>query len=52
MNSDARLGGAENHTFQYLACSGATSPGILTNQVSQLDSPQMVTVSAGGNDAL
>lgn len=37
--------------LQYLACSGAKVPDIIKNQVSKLKSPQMVTLTAGGNNA-
>ncbi|KAG6355300.1 hypothetical protein INS49_003261 [Diaporthe citri] len=37
--------------FEYLACSGATSPEILSSQVSELGTGyDLITVSAGGND--
>ena len=38
--------------FQYLGCSGATASNILKDQVELLKDPQMVTLSAGGNDAM
>ncbi|KKY38524.1 putative esterase family protein [Diaporthe ampelina] len=38
-------------TFEYLACSGATSPEILSSQVSEMGTGyDLITVSAGGND--
>jgi hypothetical protein len=37
--------------FEYLACSGATSPEILSSQVSAMGTGyDLITVSAGGND--
>lgn len=37
--------------FEYLACSGATSPEILASQVSEMGTGyDLITVSAGGND--
>lgn len=37
--------------FEYLSCSGATSPEILSGQASQLGTGyDLITVSAGGND--
>ncbi|KAH8590524.1 SGNH hydrolase-type esterase domain-containing protein [Bisporella sp. PMI_857] len=37
--------------FEYLACSGATTPEVLANQSSKLtDSYDLITVSTGGND--
>ncbi|KAG8170118.1 hypothetical protein KVR01_000863 [Diaporthe batatas] len=37
--------------FEFLACSGATSPEILSSQVSKLGTGyDLITVSAGGND--
>lgn len=37
--------------FEYLSCSGATSPEILSSQVSELGTGyDLITVSAGGND--
>lgn len=52
MNTDARMGDNNAREFQFLACSGATSPQILANQVPQIqDGVQVITVTAGGNDA-
>lgn len=52
MNTDARMGVNNAREFQFLACSGATSPQILANQVPQIkDGVQVITVTAGGNDA-
>ncbi|KAK1489109.1 hypothetical protein CTAM01_11258 [Colletotrichum tamarilloi] len=41
----------ESAQFEFLACSGATAPEILANQVSALGTGyDIITVSAGGND--
>ncbi|KAL2879009.1 hypothetical protein SGCOL_005708 [Colletotrichum sp. CLE4] len=41
----------ESAAFEFLACSGATAPEILANQVSALGTGyDIITVSAGGND--
>ena len=37
--------------FQYLGCSGALVPDITTKQVPMMSKSQLVTLSAGGNDA-
>jgi len=51
MNEDARMG-KTSREFQFLACSGATSPEILAHQIPQLsDGLQIITMTAGGNDA-
>lgn len=51
INNDERMGNT-SRDFQFLACSGATSPEILENQVSQInEGVQVITVTAGGNDA-
>ena len=45
------IGGGPGRRFSYLACSGATSPEILENQVPNVpDNTQAMLVSAGGND--
>ncbi|POS70389.1 kinetoplastid membrane protein 11 [Diaporthe helianthi] len=37
--------------FEYLACSGATSPEVLANQISKMGTGyDLITVSSGGND--
>lgn len=51
MNSNENLGVQPNRKFQYLGCSGAVASNVLKDQVSLLKSPQMVTLSIGGNDA-
>lgn len=51
MNSPENLGFQPLRKFQYLGCSGALAANILEDQVALLKSPQMVTLSAGGNDA-
>jgi hypothetical protein len=51
MNEDARMSGISRE-FQFLACSGATSPEILAHQIPQIsDGVQVITMTAGGNDA-
>ncbi|KAH0399425.1 SGNH hydrolase, partial [Aureobasidium melanogenum] len=51
INVDERMGDA-SRDFQFLACSGAESSDVLQNQVPQItDGVQMITVTAGGNDA-
>ncbi|KAI9877135.1 MAG: hypothetical protein M1830_004710 [Pleopsidium flavum] len=49
INNDPSLGQG-NRKFQNFACSGHTTLDVLNKQLSTLDKPQMVTVSAGGND--
>ena len=52
INEDERMGDNRTRKFQFFACSGATSTDVLTKQVPQVDDGiQMITVSAGGNDA-
>jgi len=51
INNDENLGVQPARKFQYLGCSGATASNVLADQVPLLKSPQMVTLSAGGNDA-
>jgi lysophospholipase L1-like esterase len=51
INTDDNLGANPNRKFQYLGCSGALVSDVLQKQVPKLNSPQLVTVSAGGNDA-
>lgn len=51
MNANENLGVQPARKFQYLGCSGALAPNILKDQVPLLKSPQLVTLSAGGNDA-
>ena len=51
LNADELMGYNPNRKFQYLGCSGALVPEIIKNQVPLLKSPQIVTISAGGNDA-
>ncbi|KAI9766948.1 MAG: hypothetical protein M1840_006245 [Geoglossum simile] len=49
MNTDERMSG--NPTFEFIACSGATSADVLSKQVPQLSSGyNLITLSAGGND--
>ncbi|KAL6718667.1 hypothetical protein ACLMJK_002901 [Lecanora helva] len=51
MNQDARLGDPEGRTFQFLACSGATTKDILERQLPKTGgNQQLITLSAGGND--
>ncbi|KAG9655336.1 SGNH hydrolase, partial [Aureobasidium melanogenum] len=51
INVDERMGDTPRD-FQFLACSGAVSSQILETQVPQIaDGVQVVTVTAGGNDA-
>ncbi|KAG9698251.1 SGNH hydrolase, partial [Aureobasidium melanogenum] len=51
INVDERMGDTSRE-FQFLACSGAVSSQILETQVPQIaDGVQLVTVTAGGNDA-
>lgn len=51
INVDERMGDT-SRDFQFLACSGAVSSQILETQVPQIaDGVQVVTVTAGGNDA-
>ncbi len=40
-----------NRVFQYLGCSGALVPDITNKQVPKMSNSQLVTISAGGNDA-
>ncbi|KAI9711679.1 MAG: hypothetical protein M1812_007112 [Candelaria pacifica] len=49
INTSPSLGDG-NRKFQYFACSGATTSDVLNKQLSSLDKPQMVTLTAGGND--
>jgi len=50
MNSS--MGLSDNTTFQYLACTGLKSTEILARQIPNLlDDLDLITVSAGGNDA-
>ncbi|KAI9671168.1 MAG: hypothetical protein M1817_003675 [Caeruleum heppii] len=51
INAASGLGLSNTRRFQWLACSGAKMPDILSNQVPRLKSPQLVTISGGGNDA-
>jgi lysophospholipase L1-like esterase len=51
INADENLGAQPTRKFQYLGCSGATASNVLADQVPLLKSPQMVTLSVGGNDA-
>jgi hypothetical protein len=37
--------------MQYLACSGALVPDVTSKQVPKMNKAQLITVSAGGNDA-
>ncbi|KAI9859474.1 MAG: hypothetical protein M1813_006616 [Trichoglossum hirsutum] len=49
MSQDVRMSG--NPTFEFIACSGATSEDVLKEQVPQLSSGyDLITLSAGGND--
>ncbi|KAF8248759.1 SGNH hydrolase [Wilcoxina mikolae CBS 423.85] len=47
----SRLETNPSRKFQFLGCSGALIIDVLSKQVPLLDRPQVVTVSAGGNDA-
>ena len=51
IDSDSNLGVQPTRKFQYLGCSGAVASSVLSDQVPFLKSPQMVTLSVGGNDA-
>ena len=51
INQDDRMGDPSKRTFQFLACSGATSKTMIDNQVPQAgQNQQLITLSAGGND--
>ena len=51
MNYDSRLSSNPSRGFNFLACSGATSPEIAKDQVQHIaDGSQLITLSAGGND--
>jgi hypothetical protein len=51
INVDERMGDTPRD-FQFLACTGAVSSKILATQVPEIaDGVQVVTVTAGGNDA-
>ncbi len=45
------IGVNPNRVFQYLGCSGALVPDIRDKQVPKMSNSQLVTLSAGGNDA-
>jgi hypothetical protein len=45
------MGDNARRHFQYLACSGATAPEILSKQVPKMQKSHLVTLHAGGNDA-
>ena len=51
LNSYDMIGINPNRVFQYLGCSGALVPAIRDNQVPKMSNSQLVTLSAGGNDA-
>lgn len=51
LNADGMIGTNPNRKFQYLGCSGAKVPDITTKQVPKMGTSQVVTISAGGNDA-
>ena len=46
------LGSNGNRVLEYLGCSGAKVPDIKDKQVPMMSEAQLVTLSAGGNDAL
>ncbi len=51
INEDGRMGGPAGRTFQFLACSGATSKDMVKNQIpATKGNQQLITLSAGGND--
>ncbi|OCL14763.1 SGNH hydrolase [Glonium stellatum] len=51
LHSSLFLGANPYRSFQFLACSGATSEEVVAKQISALDDDlDIVTVSAGGND--
>jgi hypothetical protein len=46
-----QFGYGKDRKFQYLACSGSTSPQALKTQVPKLQSGlELITLSSGGND--
>lgn len=45
------IGVNPKRNFQYLGCSGAKAPDIMKYQVPKMKQAQLVTLSAGGNDA-
>ena len=45
------IGVNPNRVFEYLGCSGAKVPDIRDKQVPKMSNSQLVTLSAGGNDA-
>lgn len=53
INASPSLGDSTGRTFQYYACSGATTNDVTTKQIPSLKGPlpQMVTLTIGGNDA-
>lgn len=51
INQDGRMGDPAGRTFQFLACSGATTKDIVKNQIPVMGgNQQLITLSAGGND--
>ena len=51
LNSNDMIGVNPSRKFQYLGCSGALVPSIKNDQVPKMSNAQLVTLSAGGNDA-
>ena len=51
LNMYEMIGINPSRKFQYLGCSGAQVGDIQSKQVAKMQSSQLVTLSAGGNDA-
>lgn len=51
LNSDGMIGINPNRNFQYYGCSGALVANVTSKQVPKMQQSQLVTLSAGGNDA-
>jgi len=52
LNTDPSLGDSAGRTFQYFACSGATTPKVTSDQIPSLNNGiQLATLTIGGNDA-